>query len=102
MYFLILHVMLTNITPQLQAPYNFGEAQIGVKLQKGKYLIIPSLYRRGTHGGFYLSVYTSSKATKLQNGVRITAEHEASHLSVVACHFTVSSTIFSSSYSCWY
>eukprot|EP00953_Heterococcus_sp_UTEX-ZZ885_P031141 16375-Heterococcus_DN1.PRE.1 len=63
----------------LQAPYNFGEAQIGVKLQKGKYLIIPSLYRRGTHGGFYLSVYTSSKATKLQNGVRITAEHEASH-----------------------
>ena len=62
----------------LQAPYNFGEAQVSVTLGPGRYLIVPSLYstKSGAQGSFFLSVHTSYATAALEKGVTIPAENE--------------------------
>jgi hypothetical protein len=68
-------VISGSVNGSKQAPYNFGSVQVTTHLQAGTYLIVPSLYRRGTAGRFTVSVYSSAKL-QLEGGAVIAAEQE--------------------------
>eukprot|EP01038_Epipyxis_sp_PR26KG_P009214 gene9214-12425_t len=57
-----------------QAPYNFGTTQIEVYLEVGvTYYIVPSLYKRGQAGTYFLNVYADYDSITLEGGISVSS-----------------------------